>query len=83
VRRDPVPNGVSVRSLASGFAVFVFMAPASLRGPGQHIGKTPGVPLIPRATGSGTSRISSSSATEAGLVHPDDELEQARRHGWG
>jgi len=32
------------------------MAPAWLRGPGQHIGKIPGVPPDPRATGSGTSR---------------------------
>ena len=40
----------------------VFMAPAWLRGPGQHIGKIPGVPPDPQTTGSGTSRSSVTSA---------------------
>src|SRR5689334_18921212 len=35
------------------------MAPASLRGPGQHRGKTPRAPPESRATGSGTSPSSS------------------------
>ena len=47
MRRGPVRSGGPVPSRASGFTVFVFMAPAWLRGPGQHIGKTPGVPPDP------------------------------------
>ena len=48
VRRDPARSSGPAWSRAyQVLTVFVFMAPAWLRGPGQHIGKTPGEPLIP------------------------------------
>src|SRR5690349_2786185 len=51
-RCGSVPNGGPAWSRdsvvrASGFTVFMFMTPAWLDGPGQHIGKIPGVLLIP------------------------------------
>src|ERR1700750_2390201 len=80
VRRGPVRSGGPVPSRASGFTVFVFMAPAWLHGPGQHIGKTPGVPLIPTPRDQGRPAAVRHRLSELTARHPRDKaLMDARK----